>query len=111
MFLGEAGLQHQSSRDGAFINGRSQSMSGTASGDDNAWHLSTIRSRESAAPGQQAEYSRDEHQLKPRIAANERTARCASDKVWWPGTELNRRRQPFQGCALPPELPGHVLKP
>ena len=30
-------------------------------------------------------------------------------KMWWPGTELNRRRQPFQGCALPPELPGHVL--
>src|ERR1700678_4304239 len=28
-------------------------------------------------------------------------------KMWWPGTELNRRRQPFQGCALPPELPGH----
>ena len=27
-------------------------------------------------------------------------------KTWWPGTELNRRRQPFQGCALPPELPG-----
>src|SRR5262249_47989359 len=25
---------------------------------------------------------------------------------WWPGTELNRRRQPFQGCALPTELPG-----
>jgi hypothetical protein len=24
----------------------------------------------------------------------------------WPGTELNRRRQPFQGCALPTELPG-----
>jgi len=19
---------------------------------------------------------------------------------WWPGTELNRRRQPFQGCIL-----------
>jgi hypothetical protein len=35
---------------------------------------------------------------------------CAakSFKMWWPGTELNRRRQPFQGCALPPELPGHV---
>jgi hypothetical protein len=31
--------------------------------------------------------------------------------MWWPGTELNRRRQPFQGCALPPELPGHVSKP
>jgi hypothetical protein len=30
-------------------------------------------------------------------------------KKWWPGTELNRRRQPFQGCALPPELPGHFL--
>src|SRR6266852_6746943 len=29
-------------------------------------------------------------------------------KTWWPGTELNRRRQPFQGCALPPELPGHA---
>ncbi len=29
--------------------------------------------------------------------------------MWWPGTELNRRRQPFQGCALPPELPGHAL--
>ena len=24
----------------------------------------------------------------------------------WPGTELNRRRRPFQGRALPPELPG-----
>jgi hypothetical protein len=29
-------------------------------------------------------------------------------KRWWPGTESNRRRQPFQGCALPAELPGHV---
>ena len=27
-------------------------------------------------------------------------------RVWWPGTESNRRRQPFQGCALPTELPG-----
>src|ERR1700744_507466 len=26
--------------------------------------------------------------------------------LWWPGTESNRRRQPFQGCALPAELPG-----
>jgi integrase len=32
-------------------------------------------------------------------------------EMWWPGTELNRRRQPFQGCALPPELPGHISKP
>ena len=29
-----------------------------------------------------------------------------SFKMWWPGTDLNRRRQPFQGCALPTELPG-----
>src|SRR5580704_6767901 len=35
-------------------------------------------------------------------------AKCL--KRWWPGTELNRRRQPFQGCALPPELPGHVSR-
>src|SRR5208282_4829018 len=33
--------------------------------------------------------------------------RCNCLRIWWPGTELNRRRQPFQGCALPPELPGH----
>ena len=32
---------------------------------------------------------------------------CKSFKMWWPGTESNRRRQPFQGCALPSELPGH----
>ena len=31
-------------------------------------------------------------------------------REWWPGTELNRRRQPFQGCALPPELPGHAVR-
>src|SRR5215472_5057278 len=26
-------------------------------------------------------------------------------KTWWPGTELNRRRQPFQGC-IPPSVSG-----
>jgi hypothetical protein len=26
--------------------------------------------------------------------------------LWWPGTDLNRRRRPFQGRALPTELPG-----
>ena len=36
---------------------------------------------------------------------------CKLLKTWWPGTELNRRRQPFQGCALPPELPGRLAKP
>jgi hypothetical protein len=35
--------------------------------------------------------------------------RCNCFEMWWPGTELNRRRQPFQGCALPPELPGHFV--
>ena len=25
---------------------------------------------------------------------------CKLLKIWWPGTESNRRRQPFQGCAL-----------
>jgi hypothetical protein len=33
---------------------------------------------------------------------------CKLLKRWWPGTELNRRRQPFQGCALPTELPGRI---
>ena len=27
-------------------------------------------------------------------------------KLWWPGTESNRRHKPFQGSALPTELPG-----
>jgi hypothetical protein len=30
-------------------------------------------------------------------------------REWWPGTESNRRRQPFQGCALPTELPGREV--
>src|SRR6185503_249203 len=31
-------------------------------------------------------------------------------KEWWPGTESNRRRRPFQGRALPTELPGRGEK-
>jgi len=27
--------------------------------------------------------------------------RAKSLKTWWPGTELNRRSQPFQGCSHP----------
>src|SRR6267378_3928849 len=42
--------------------------------------------------------------LSPTSLSN---AQMFYNKIWWPGTELNRRRQPFQGCALPPELPGH----
>ena len=38
-----------------------------------------------------------------------RLSAAKSFEMWWPGTELNRRRQPFQGCALPPELPGHAF--
>src|SRR5258706_8767619 len=30
---------------------------------------------------------------------------CKYLKTWWPGTDLNRRRQPFQGC-LPTMLSG-----
>ena len=26
---------------------------------------------------------------------------CKLLKKWWPGTDLNRRRQPFQGCDPP----------
>src|SRR5665213_1792194 len=28
--------------------------------------------------------------------------------LWWPERDLNPRRQPFQGCALPTELSGHL---
>ena len=48
--------------------------------------------------------------MKNRARAKHRTG-AKSFRMWWPGTELNRRRQPFQGCALPPELPGHFSKP
>jgi hypothetical protein len=34
------------------------------------------------------------------------TIQQTAGSKWWPGTESNRRRQPFQGCALPTELPG-----
>ena len=30
-------------------------------------------------------------------------------KYLWPGTESNRRRRPFQGRALPTELPGQMV--
>src|SRR5213595_1343609 len=32
---------------------------------------------------------------------------CKSLETWCRGTELNCRHQPFQGCALPTELPRH----
>src|SRR5437868_6312441 len=41
---------------------------------------------------------------KPYVSGNTKLFRN-----WWPGTESNRRRQPFQGCALPAELPGRGL--
>src|SRR5207245_4560139 len=31
-------------------------------------------------------------------------------KEWWAGTGLNRRRQDFQSCALPTELPAHQTR-
>ena len=30
-------------------------------------------------------------------------------KLWWPGTESNRRHGDFQSPALPTELPGHFI--
>src|ERR1039458_2271707 len=30
-----------------------------------------------------------------------RTYATKAFEMWWPGTELNRRRQPFQGCSRP----------
>jgi IS5 family transposase len=41
------------------------------------------------------------------ITHPERSKFSNLENLWWPGTESNRRRQPFQGCALPTELPGH----
>jgi hypothetical protein len=31
-------------------------------------------------------------------------------RMWWPETGSNRRRQPFQGCALPAELSGQLVR-
>src|SRR6185503_6125742 len=46
--------------------------------------------------------------MKGRSPSSRGEQRGEAEGCWCPGTELNRRRQPFQGCALPPELPGHV---
>src|ERR1051325_6792097 len=35
-------------------------------------------------------------------------AACNYTEEWCRGTELNCRHQPFQGCALPTELPRHT---
>jgi hypothetical protein len=35
---------------------------------------------------------------------------CKSAEEWCRGTESNCRHQPFQGCALPTELPRHIEK-
>ena len=35
---------------------------------------------------------------------------CKSAEDWCRGTESNCRHQPFQGCALPTELPRHIEK-
>ena len=34
--------------------------------------------------------------------------RSALTGGWWGRAESNRRRQPFQGCALPTELPPQI---
>jgi hypothetical protein len=44
--------------------------------------------------------------LKFCFSENKKTL-CGSGVWWCRGTELNCRHQPFQGCALPTELPRH----
>src|SRR5580700_4691934 len=39
--------------------------------------------------------------LGPNGMKTAQRATLSYEKTWWPGTELNRRRQPFQGCSLP----------
>jgi hypothetical protein len=34
--------------------------------------------------------------------------RCNCFEMWWPGRELNPRRQPFQGCALRGKIGGSI---
>ena len=44
-------------------------------------------------------------------AVRKMTAACNYTEEWCRGTELNCRHQPFQGCALPTELPRHAGSP
>jgi integrase len=41
-------------------------------------------------------------------ALGKMTEACKSAETWCRGTESNCRHQPFQGCALPTELPRHT---
>jgi hypothetical protein len=43
------------------------------------------------------------------VGVREMMAACNSAGEWCRGTELNCRHQPFQGCALPTELPRHYV--
>src|SRR5215469_2061816 len=47
----------------------------------------------------------ERHAYEPKIVTNcdqiSIFGVCKCLKTRWPGTESNRRRQPFQGCALP----------
>ena len=59
----------------------------------------------------QVTFSIGEHEpVKASVQINGDVGEMTDWDEWWPGTELNRRRQPFQGCALPPELPGHFVR-
>ncbi len=51
---------------------------------------------------------RQEHHENQGVHCRENyPAAAKGSRMWWPGTESNRRRRPFQGRALPAELPGH----
>jgi len=38
--------------------------------------------------------------LEANGSRNRKRAMLSSSKQWWPGTELNRRRQPFQNATF-----------
>jgi hypothetical protein len=46
--------------------------------------------------------------MHPSLGTNKKAHRSCDELFYWcPGTESNRRHTPFQGVALPTELPGH----
>jgi hypothetical protein len=70
-------------------------------------HLSAIRSRVTTEGCRETKQSEQDDQLgelwsqKVPIGAKVGSGNVAKLlKTWWPGTEMNRRRQPFQGWFM-----------
>jgi len=51
--------------------------------------------------GPSSEQDRQLGIVEPIGAKSGGTMSLSACKIWWPGTELNRRGQPFQGCSHP----------